>query len=141
MVSLATLGLRPGEVANLHLEDIDWRRGTLYLRTRKTGRGAVLPLPRDAGRAIGDLAAQTEQALINVPIALRAAGATFRERRKTTIYVADWRPERLPALTEGFARAAARLAIQWLRPTTLIGVSCLSHADLLVEFDVTAVLP
>lgn len=49
---LATLGLRPGEVADLRLEDIDWRHGTIHLRTRKTRRGAVLPLPRDAGRAI-----------------------------------------------------------------------------------------
>ena len=51
---LATLGLRPLEVAALHLEDVDWRKGTIRLRTRKTGRGAVLPLPRDAGRAIVD---------------------------------------------------------------------------------------
>src|SRR5207245_2300702 len=43
---LATLGLRPGEVAEVRLEDIDWRQGTLHLRTRKTRRGAVLPLPR-----------------------------------------------------------------------------------------------
>ncbi len=49
---LATLGLRPGEVAELRLEDLDWRQGTVHLRTRKTRRGAVLPLPRDAGRAI-----------------------------------------------------------------------------------------
>jgi site-specific recombinase XerD len=52
VLCLATLGLRPGEVAELHLEDIDWRGGTVHLRTRKTRRGAVLPLPRDAGRAI-----------------------------------------------------------------------------------------
>jgi integrase/recombinase XerD len=51
---LSTLGLRPGEVAALQLDDIDWRQGTIRLRTRKTGRGAVLPLPRDAGRAIVD---------------------------------------------------------------------------------------
>jgi integrase/recombinase XerD len=49
---LSTLGLRPGEIAELHLEDIDWRGGTVRLRTRKTRRGAVLPLPREAGRAI-----------------------------------------------------------------------------------------
>lgn len=49
---LATLGLRPGEVADLRLDDIDWRNGTIQLPTRKTGRGAVLPLPREAGRAI-----------------------------------------------------------------------------------------
>ncbi|MHC4709892.1 MAG: tyrosine-type recombinase/integrase [Planctomycetota bacterium] len=52
VLCLSTLGLRPGEVANLRLDDIDWRSGTIHLRTRKTGRGAVLPLPREAGRAI-----------------------------------------------------------------------------------------
>ena len=52
VLCLATLGLRPGEVAELHLEDIDWRGATLRLRTRKTRRGALLPLPREAGRAI-----------------------------------------------------------------------------------------
>lgn len=51
---LATLGLRPGEVADLHLEDIDWRQAVVSLRTRKTRRGALLPLPRRAGRAIAD---------------------------------------------------------------------------------------
>lgn len=52
VVCLATLGIRPGEVAALCLEDLDWRAGTIHLRTRKTRRGAVLPLPRKAGRAI-----------------------------------------------------------------------------------------
>jgi integrase/recombinase XerD len=52
VLCLSTLGLRPGEVGQLHLEDIAWRTGTVRLRTRKTGRGAVLPLPREAGRAI-----------------------------------------------------------------------------------------
>jgi len=52
VLCLSTLGLRPSEVADLHLEDIDWRGGTVRLRTRKTRRGAVLPLPREAGRAI-----------------------------------------------------------------------------------------
>ena len=52
VLCLATLGLRPGEVANLCLEDIDWRGGSVRLRERKTRQGAVVPLPRDAGRAI-----------------------------------------------------------------------------------------
>jgi site-specific recombinase XerD len=52
VVCLATLGLRPGEVADLCLEDLDWRTGVVHLRTRKTGRGATLPLPREAGRAL-----------------------------------------------------------------------------------------
>lgn len=54
VLCLSTLGLRPGEVAALELEDFDWRRGIVYLRARKTRRGATLPLPRDAGRAIVD---------------------------------------------------------------------------------------
>lgn len=49
---LASLGLRPGEVAGLQLEDIDWRAGSVRLRERKTRRGGVVPLPREAGRAI-----------------------------------------------------------------------------------------
>ena len=33
---LSTLGLRPGEVADLCLDDIDWRGGTLQIRARRT---------------------------------------------------------------------------------------------------------
>lgn len=52
LLCLARLGLRASEVARLQLEDIDWRKGTVHVRTRKTGRGAVLPLPRDLGQAL-----------------------------------------------------------------------------------------
>lgn len=52
VLCLSSLGLRPREVADLRLADIDWRRGTIQLRRRKTHRGAVLPLPLEAGRAI-----------------------------------------------------------------------------------------
>ncbi len=51
---LATLGLRPGEVAELCLDDIDWRAGTIAVGRRKNRRGAVAPLPREAGGAIAD---------------------------------------------------------------------------------------
>ena len=51
---LSNLGLRAGEVAALLLEDIDWRLGTVSVRTRKTGRGAVLPLDHDTGCAVVD---------------------------------------------------------------------------------------
>lgn len=54
VLCLATLGLRPGEVAGLRLEDIDWRGGTIRIQARKNRRGAVLPLPREAGKAIAD---------------------------------------------------------------------------------------
>lgn len=52
VLCLTKLGLRPGEVAKVCLDDIDWRAGTVAVRQRKNGRGAVLPLPREAGRAI-----------------------------------------------------------------------------------------
>jgi integrase len=54
VLCLSTLGLRPGGVAALELEDFAWRRGIVRLRPRKTRRGTTLPLPRDAGRAIVD---------------------------------------------------------------------------------------
>lgn len=52
VLSLATLGLRPGELANLRLADCDWRNGMIHIRVRKTQRGATLPMPDQVGQAI-----------------------------------------------------------------------------------------
>ncbi len=52
ILCLSTLGLRASEVADLKLEDINWRAGLLHVRKRKSGRGSVLPLPHKLGRAI-----------------------------------------------------------------------------------------
>lgn len=52
VLCIARLGLRAGEVARIALADIDWRAGILSIRTRKTGRGARLPLPADVARAL-----------------------------------------------------------------------------------------
>jgi site-specific recombinase XerD len=46
------LGLRASEIARLELDDIDWRSGTVTIRTRKTGHGAVLPLTYEVGKAV-----------------------------------------------------------------------------------------
>jgi integrase/recombinase XerD len=51
---LADLGLRACEVARLHLDDIDWRAGTLRLARGKSRRDDILPLPTQTGRAIVD---------------------------------------------------------------------------------------
>jgi integrase/recombinase XerD len=51
---LADLGLRAGEVAHLHLDDIDWHAGTLRLARGKSRRADVLPLPAETGRAIAE---------------------------------------------------------------------------------------
>lgn len=53
VLCMARLGLRAGETAQLTLDDLDWRAGTLRLAAPKEGRTAVLPLPMDVGRAIG----------------------------------------------------------------------------------------
>lgn len=49
---MVRLGLRAGEVAQLTLDDLDWRAGTLRVSSPKEGRGTVLPVPADVGRAI-----------------------------------------------------------------------------------------
>jgi site-specific recombinase XerD len=41
---VATYGLRAAEVVGLQLDDIDWRRGVLHVRQRKTRRMLELPL-------------------------------------------------------------------------------------------------
>jgi site-specific recombinase XerD len=48
---LARLGLRPGEVVAMTLEDLDWEEGTLLVRG-KGGRRDRLPLPQDVGQAL-----------------------------------------------------------------------------------------
>jgi enamine deaminase RidA (YjgF/YER057c/UK114 family) len=83
----------------------------------------------------GDLAAQAEQALRNVGVALAAAGATWDDVVKTTVYVVDWRPEKMAALFEGLQRSGAGAP----RATTMVGVATLADPRLLVEFDVIAV--
>ncbi len=55
MVRLALdLGLRRREIAELALDDIDWRAGTIRLRRTKGRREDTLPLPETTGRAIAD---------------------------------------------------------------------------------------
>ena len=51
-VCLAQMGLRAGEVAQLMLDDIDWRAGTLRIAVGKSRRDSLLPLPAPIARAI-----------------------------------------------------------------------------------------
>jgi enamine deaminase RidA (YjgF/YER057c/UK114 family) len=88
----------------------------------------------------GDVAAQTEQAYLNVASALAAAGGTFDDVAKVTLYVVDPGPQTMPALVEGVMRAAGRLGVDVRKPVTLIGVVALGEPDLLVEVEAVAVL-
>ena len=51
---LVDLGLRSCEVAALHLNDIDWKSGTLTIGGGKSHRVDTLPLPTITGQAIAD---------------------------------------------------------------------------------------
>ncbi|GAA0234019.1 RidA family protein [Cryptosporangium japonicum] len=98
---------------------------------------------RDAdGARVGenDLAAQTEQAYLNLSTALGAAGATLNDVAKVTIYVVDWAPEKMPLFLEGVGRAFATLGAAPVPAVTLIGVAALAEPDLLIEIEATAVL-
>lgn len=88
----------------------------------------------------GDLAAQVEQAYLNLHTALSAAGAGFDDLAKVNVYVVGWEESSLPALMEGAGRVAARLGSFPIRPMTLVGVTALTEPDLLVEVEAVAVL-
>ncbi|MGW0832451.1 RidA family protein [Streptomyces prunicolor] len=88
----------------------------------------------------GDLAAQVEQSYLNVGTALAAAGATFDDVVKLTVYVVDWTPDKMPLFLEGVARAAAQLGTTPMAPGTLIGLATLDVPDHLVEVEATALL-
>ncbi|GIH80725.1 RidA family protein [Planobispora longispora] len=94
------------------------------------------------GRRVGegDLAAQAEQAYLNIGTALAAVGGSFDDVAKLTVYVVDWTPDKMPLLGEGVARAAAKLGIDPVKPITLLGVAALGEPDLLVEVEATAVI-
>ncbi|MGY1731063.1 RidA family protein [Geodermatophilus sp. SYSU D01045] len=109
-------------------------RRTVYLAGQVARTAAGEPV------GPGDLAAQTEQAFLNVATALEAAGGTFDDVAKLVLYVVGWSPEALPALGEGVARASARLGRDLTRPVTLLPVAALAEPDLLIEVDATAVL-
>ncbi|MBG0815544.1 RidA family protein [Planomonospora sp. ID82291] len=95
----------------------------------------------DGGRVgEGDLAAQVEQAYLNIGTALAEAGGSFDDVAKLTAYVVDWSPEKMPLLGEGVSRAAAKLGVDPVKPITLLGVAALAEPDLLVEVEAIAVI-
>ncbi|MFJ4824172.1 RidA family protein [Streptomyces bacillaris] len=88
----------------------------------------------------GDLVAQVERCYLNIGTALAAAGGSFDDVAKLTVYVVDWTPDKLPLFLEGAARAAAKLGVTPVPPGTLVGVAALDVPEHLVEIEATAVL-
>lgn len=84
----------------------------------------------------GDLAAQTEQALRNVGLALAAAHASYADIVKITTYVVNYQPEHRAIVGKVRAQFFANGAPP---ASTLIGVSSLALPEWLVEIEAVAV--
>jgi len=85
----------------------------------------------------GDLAAQTEQVMRNVGLALAAAGADFSDVVKITTYVVNYKPEHRAVI--GKARSPF-FAKSTPPASTLVGVSALALPEWLVEIEAIAVV-
>jgi len=103
---------------------------TVYLRGQV---GQNIDTAESVG--IGDVAAQTEQAMANVAQLLKEAGAELEDVVKIVIYLVD------PRYREPVYRVVGR----WLKGvypvSTGIVVTALARPEWLVEIDVTAVIP
>jgi enamine deaminase RidA (YjgF/YER057c/UK114 family) len=88
----------------------------------------------------GDLAAQVEQCYLNIGIAMAELGGSFEDVGKLSFYVVDWTPDKMPSLLEGISRAALKLGMTPVPPTTLLGVAALDVPEHLVEIEATAIL-
>ncbi|KOV85201.1 RidA family protein [Nocardia sp. NRRL S-836] len=105
-----------------------------------TGTRTVHVAGQVAWDAAPDLAAQVEQAYLNVHTALRGVGASFADLVRVTVYVVDWTPDKMPQLLEGIAAAGRKAGHVPAPPATLIGVAALDVPEHLVEVEATAVL-
>jgi enamine deaminase RidA (YjgF/YER057c/UK114 family) len=103
---------------------------TVYLRGQV---GQSIDTAESVG--IGDVAAQTEQAMANVALLLKEAGAELEDVVKIVVYLVD------PRYREPVYRVIGR----WLKGvypvSTGIVVTALARPEWLVEIDVTAVIP
>ncbi len=105
-------------------------RNTVYVRGQI---GQDLDTSESVG--IGDVEAQTEQAMANIHMLLKEAGARMEHLVKVTIYIVD------PRYRETVYRALGRWT-QGVHPiSTGLVVSALARPEWLVEVDAIAVIP
>ena len=128
-----------------HINPADGPAPTGYTHAVEMGPGRLLfisgQLPLDDQRALvgpGDMAAQATQALRNISRVLEAAGATWVNVAKLTIFVMELRA--MPALRDV---RAAFFAEQGVEPPaiTTVGVVGLSVPGALIEIEAYAVVP
>lgn len=86
--------------------------------------------------AVGDVAGQAEQVMVNLREALRAAGAALDDVVKTTVYVASSRVDDLVAAWDVVRSSFA----DHDPPSTLLGVAALGYPEQLVEVEAIAAL-
>jgi len=103
---------------------------TVYLRGQI---GQDLETSENVG--IGDVEAQTEQAMANIAMLLDEAGAQLEDIVKIVVYLTDIR----------YREPVYRVMGRWLKGvypvSTGIVVSALARPEWLVEIDATAVIP
>jgi enamine deaminase RidA (YjgF/YER057c/UK114 family) len=84
---------------------------------------------------LGDVTAQTEQAMSNIKVLLHEAGSRLDDICKIVIYLVDAR----------YRESVYRVVGKWLKGvypvSTGVVVSALARPEWLVEIDVTAVIP
>ena len=86
---------------------------------------------------VGDLRAQTTQVFENVKAALAAAGATLSDVVKQNTYIVNLNAEALPVIREVRGQY---FPAENPPASTLVGVTALAFADLLIEVEVIAVV-
>jgi enamine deaminase RidA (YjgF/YER057c/UK114 family) len=93
-----------------------------------------------AGQLVGagDLGAQAGQVFANLHTALTAAGASFAEVAKLTIFVVNYQPEHRAAIVEARDRFVSR---EQPPASTLVGVQALARPEFLVEVEAVAAIP
>jgi enamine deaminase RidA (YjgF/YER057c/UK114 family) len=106
-------------------------RGTMVFVRGQIGQD--LDTSRNVG--VGDVKAQTEQAMANIKMLLEEAGSELDHITKITIYLIDPR----------YREDVYRIVGKWLKGvfpvSTGIVVSALARPEWLVEIDATAVIP
>ena len=85
---------------------------------------------------LGDVRAQASLAVANLATALAAAGATFADVLKTTVFVASNQQADLVAAWEVVEAAFG----EHDAPSTLLGVTVLGYRDQLVEIEAVAAI-
>lgn len=83
----------------------------------------------------GGFSRQIERTMANLKMVLEAAGGGWKNVVKMTVYLTDmsYQNELNKVIHATFGKDNPP-------PRTLIGVACLSHEDMLIEIDVTAVV-